>query len=161
MSENSEFRRTSLDQKRNVVRERCQWVASQAAKEPFRNEYLADLMGLVVALLNDEEQVRRETAQMARFVLSTPTQGIRAEITAHEVIVRSEDGDVLSVDGLPEVGSKWIWEKGNPHAHCNVRVVEVTWNGEEWWVQSELTDGKDTGKQYWNELDRWWEAATP
>jgi len=36
----------------------------------------------------------------------------------------------------PEVGSRWIWMPKEPRAREAVEVVDVIWNGEEWWVRT-------------------------
>ena len=49
-----------------------------------------------------------------------------------------------------------------PHARCNVRITETRWNGEEWWVEVEMLTADQftpAGQRYWNELDRFIEAA--
>ncbi len=56
----------------------------------------------------------------------------------------------------PAVGSTWIWERDKPHAREHVSVLEVRWNGEEWWVQTRSQRG-----DYWNDLSRFWEACWP
>jgi hypothetical protein len=56
----------------------------------------------------------------------------------------------------PDVGSSWLWEPDRPHAYSVIEVLEVKWNGEEWWVR---TSGGDRG--YWNDLGRFWEAVKP
>lgn len=67
---------------------------------------------------------------------------------------------------VPSIGSTWIWEPEKPHARQYVRVTDVHWNGEEWWVESERLNGLlkarpplPDGKRYWNELSRWVEAT--
>jgi hypothetical protein len=55
----------------------------------------------------------------------------------------------------PKIGTQWIWEPNKPHAYAHVEVVEVKWNGEEWWIG--LRDLG--GDRYWNDLDRFWEAC--
>jgi uncharacterized protein YacL (UPF0231 family) len=42
------------------------------------------------------------------------------------------------------------------HAFVVVEVIEVKWNGEEWWVESR---GVDSRESYWNTLGRWIEAT--
>jgi hypothetical protein len=83
--------------------------------------------------------------------------------------VSSYDPDAL----VPEVGSRWIWEAGKPHAQVTIRVTDARWNGEEWWVCSVAEDvppgpprvgtwhGVEPGKPYWNDLGRFWEAVSP
>ena len=56
----------------------------------------------------------------------------------------------------PEVGSRWIWEPDKPQAREECVVVEVEWNGEEWWVKTKGPIGA-----YWNDLSRFWEACVP
>lgn len=50
----------------------------------------------------------------------------------------------------PKIGTRWTWGNGEP---CS--VVEVTWNGEEWWV---LTDGPWYGR-CWNDVAAFWQAV--
>ncbi len=59
----------------------------------------------------------------------------------------------------PEVGSKWVWGRtqarwfpfGNKEP---VTVVEVKWNGEEWWVRTRGPRGV-----FWNDLTVFWEGV--
>lgn len=71
---------------------------------------------------------------------------------------------------IPKIGSHWVWEVSDPWARCLIRVGEVKWNGEEWWVCAEqLTiaqpigerEPKDVVGSHWNDLYRFWEAVTP
>jgi len=55
---------------------------------------------------------------------------------------------------LPGVGDVWEWEPLKPHARETVTVTEVTWNGEEWWIESEGNSGR-----HWNSASRWVEAT--
>jgi hypothetical protein len=64
---------------------------------------------------------------------------------------------------VPEVGSAWVWELDAPHARCLIRVTEVRWNGEEWWVKTVAllpAPGQSAGPCY-NDASRFAEAATP
>lgn len=68
----------------------------------------------------------------------------------------------------PAVGSKWLWEPTKPWAYEPIEVVEVKWNGEEWWVRTEARGGMYwwfrpivTGSICWNDLSRFWEAVEP
>lgn len=68
---------------------------------------------------------------------------------------------------IPRVGSRWVWEIDNPGACELIEVVEVKWNGEEWWVKTErLHESKQTlaalggARGYWNDLGRFTEAVT-
>ena len=76
--------------------------------------------------------------------------------------VNSYDADAPT----PEVGSWWDWYSGKTArplladddwkpepAYERVKVVEVKWNGEEWWVR---TDGPRFGLK-WNDLGLFWE----
>src|SRR4051794_5791781 len=64
-------------------------------------------------------------------------------VVAHDVVGDRQRTGPMKVDSystsaqVPEVGSVWVWELGAAHARCLVRVVEVRWNGEEWWVKTE------------------------
>jgi hypothetical protein len=64
---------------------------------------------------------------------------------------------------VPEVGSVWVWELGAAHARCLVRVVEVRWNGEEWWVKTEALapEPLQTIGVVYNDASRFAEAVTP
>jgi hypothetical protein len=71
---------------------------------------------------------------------------------------------------VPKVGTLWIWGIESPHGRQLVKVDEVFWNGEEWWVDCRVLAGSvpigeqnfiDESGVYGNELDRFWEAATP
>lgn len=67
----------------------------------------------------------------------------------------------------PRPGTLWVWEPTLPHARAVLKVLEVKWNGEEWWVKTEtLTPHKDTFGYHgldpnvaWNDLSRFWEAC--
>jgi antitoxin (DNA-binding transcriptional repressor) of toxin-antitoxin stability system len=68
----------------------------------------------------------------------------------------------------PEVGSRWIWERGNEIAQETITVTEVKWNGEEWWVKSAVDkrprrrlNSTEPDTPYWNDLGRFWEAVSP
>ncbi len=68
---------------------------------------------------------------------------------------------------VPAIGSRWIWERGNPHAQETITVTGTEWNGEEWWVCSVADDRPRgglatsvvTGRRYWNDLSRFREAC--
>ena len=64
--------------------------------------------------------------------------------------VNSYDADAIR----PTVGSQWVWRSDL------VTVIEVRWNGEEWWVRTKLT--RDHGwpshdSRRWNDLGVFWE----
>lgn len=66
----------------------------------------------------------------------------------------------------PEPGTLWVWEPEALHAVSLVRVTKTRWNGEQWMVATEaLAVGPDeitkleVGREYWNELSRFWEAC--
>jgi hypothetical protein len=69
---------------------------------------------------------------------------------------------------VPTVGSRWIWERGNETAEETIKVTDVKWNGEEWFVATvagprpprELNNTVP-GRPYWNDLSRFWEAVSP
>lgn len=82
--------------------------------------------------------------------------------------------DVSSYDReapVPEVGSLWDWYNGETARPLGVpaegwepqsifervRVAEVKWNGEEWWVR---TDGPTYGLR-WNDISIFWENVKP
>lgn len=69
----------------------------------------------------------------------------------------------------PRPGTLWVWEPDTP-ARALVKVIEVKWNGEEWWVITEsllprcdpwppVTDPKYNPNYAWNDLSRFWEAC--
>lgn len=67
---------------------------------------------------------------------------------------------------LPGIGSVWVWELDSPYARALLEVVDVFWNGEEWWVRTktllpkvELL-GEDEPTNL-NDVGRFWEAVTP
>jgi hypothetical protein len=65
---------------------------------------------------------------------------------------------------LPGVGSIYVWELDEPHACELIKVTEVFWNGEEWWVRTvrlhaPAVFGEPPG--HLNDLSRFWEAVTP
>jgi len=55
---------------------------------------------------------------------------------------------------LPRPGSRWIWEPDKGYAREEVTVIEVKWNGEEFWILGETSRGR-----FWNDLGRWIEAT--
>lgn len=71
---------------------------------------------------------------------------------------------------LPGVGSIYVWELDVPHACELIKVVEVFWNGEEWWVRTENLHSRTLVNSFYprhadavqlNDLGRFWEAVTP
>jgi hypothetical protein len=69
----------------------------------------------------------------------------------------------VTVLRLPHNNTRWVWEIDKDHARCIVEVMEVRFNGEEWWVTTRHLPevrGRDIGRA-WNTLDRFWEAVTP
>lgn len=65
-----------------------------------------------------------------------------------------------------EQGDVYTWEANSAHARCVVQVIEVFYNGEEWWVLTETLEptvaGDDLeGQQCWNDAGRFLQAATP
>lgn len=69
---------------------------------------------------------------------------------------------------VPATGSRWIWEQGQPDAQEIITVTRTEWNGEEWWVETVADDRPRegfvtsviSGKPYWNDLSRFWEAVS-
>lgn len=67
----------------------------------------------------------------------------------------------------PREGSIWVWELDKPGACELIEVLEVKWNGEEWWVTTgrlhgiRNPDALDYDKPVPNDLSRFWEAVTP
>jgi hypothetical protein len=79
-------------------------------------------------------------------------------------------GGVSSYDRdarLPKLGSRWLWEIDEPGARALIEVIEVIWNGEEWWVRSRSImewippQLQPRGGVALNDLGRFWEAVTP
>lgn len=70
---------------------------------------------------------------------------------------------------LPKAGTRWIWEIDKPHARELLEVVDVFWNGEQWWVRTKrlgarirvLGFDREPEGGYLNELGRFWQAVTP
>jgi hypothetical protein len=67
---------------------------------------------------------------------------------------------------LPKVGTRWMWEPDSPSARAFIEVVEVKWNGEEWWVGAKTLlpnpTYPPTGRDVeWNDVGRFWEACRP
>jgi hypothetical protein len=71
---------------------------------------------------------------------------------------------------LPKAGTHWVWELDKPHACELIKVTEVFWNGEEWWVRTKglMRDVAHlahaaflTSPESLNDLSRFWEAVTP
>ena len=68
----------------------------------------------------------------------------------------------------PNVGTVWVWELDQPHARSLIRVTDVRWNGEEWWVESESLlptnppfPPNEAGVKALNDVSRFWEACIP
>jgi hypothetical protein len=76
---------------------------------------------------------------------------------------------------LPGVDSIWVWELDKPDACELIRVTEVFWNGEEWWVrtvrhpmryawlisEADLPRPLRDPTEHLNDISRFWEAVTP
>jgi hypothetical protein len=67
---------------------------------------------------------------------------------------------------LPGIGSIYVWELDLPHACELIKVTEVFWNGEEWWVRTvrlhdALANSVFSSGPHLNDLSRFWEAVTP
>lgn len=70
---------------------------------------------------------------------------------------------------LPKIGTVWIWEIRSPLAMAVIRVFDVFWNGEQWFVATQTLLGSktmygdeiDRESEHVNELGRFWEAVTP
>jgi hypothetical protein len=72
------------------------------------------------------------------------------------------DGYISSHDReapRPRIGTLWWWEPLGPMEL--VRVTEVVWNGEEWWVTTQSVAEPPPGASgtAWNDLNRFWEAC--
>lgn len=62
----------------------------------------------------------------------------------------------------PKPGEHYVWEMLKPHAAIGILVVNVVWNGEEWWVESQTyTMPYRDAKIIPNELSRFQEACLP
>lgn len=60
---------------------------------------------------------------------------------------------------VPAVGSKWLWASDQqPYPfgarERDVTVVEVKWNGEEWWVRTTGPSG-----EHWTDANVFWEGV--
>jgi hypothetical protein len=71
---------------------------------------------------------------------------------------------------IPRIGSRWVWEIDSDASRELIEVVEVKWNGEEWWVKTlgmaakarHLPGLTEPGEgAHWNDLGRFAEAVTP
>lgn len=56
----------------------------------------------------------------------------------------------------PRAGTEWVWAPGSLWAEERVRVTRVSWNGEEWWVQ---TYCYSTRSLAWNDLEHFWDMC--
>lgn len=60
----------------------------------------------------------------------------------------------------PALGSQWLWANDQPNfplgSRENVTVVQVDWNGEEWWVQTKGPRGL-----FWTDVNVFWEGVRP
>lgn len=64
----------------------------------------------------------------------------------------------------PRTGTLWVWEPVT--APALIKVLEVRWNGEEWWIKTvSLADYttppalRRPAAENWNDLSRFWEAC--
>lgn len=63
---------------------------------------------------------------------------------------------------LPKPKTPWVWEPEKDHAVELVWVVEVLWNGEQWWIKTRgLRRPEPFDRPALNEVSRWWEAVAP
>lgn len=72
---------------------------------------------------------------------------------------------------LPKRGSRWVWEIDKPHARQLIEILDVSWNGEGWWVRTKALIGSlaflpvglggEGAEGTLNDLSRFWEACTP
>jgi hypothetical protein len=71
---------------------------------------------------------------------------------------------------LPGIGGIYVWELDQPHACELIKVTEVFWNGEEWWVRTERLHHQTLVNTFYprqrdieclNDVSRFWEAVTP
>jgi len=77
-------------------------------------------------------------------------------VTRH---VNSYDRDAK----LPTIGSRWVWEIDSPGARSLIEVIEVIWNGEEWWIRTNalIPNRFPSPGVCLNDLSRFHEACTP
>lgn len=66
------------------------------------------------------------------------------------------DADHPATVLLPRVGQRWHWRPDAPHASIILRVTEVVWNGEEWWITTVPVCGD---RPSWNDLSHFMESA--
>lgn len=91
------------------------------------------------------------------------------EIT-EKFCVLCESGDHTGKEHrkVPAIGSVWVWEIDKSWACELLEVVEVEWNGEEWWVTTRRLHDTLANSTYstnlilreFNTLDRFLEATT-
>lgn len=76
---------------------------------------------------------------------------------------------------VPREGGLWVWEADEPYGRALVRVQNVRWNGEEWWVdvvnladafgltyvEASRPDRVIESGPWPNELHRFYEACRP
>jgi hypothetical protein len=62
----------------------------------------------------------------------------------------------------PLAGTLWAWEPRKPHAASLIEATCAVWNGEQWWVWARVLASPkqgEAGREYPNELSRFWEAC--
>lgn len=99
--------------------------------------------------------------QKARARSDSLSQVLRDKLREYVAEGRSPSGHeyVNSYDRdapVPEVGTEWFWVEESGRRE-EIKVLEVKWNGEEWWVRT--TAGLDSSKTYWNDIGVFWEHA--
>jgi len=74
---------------------------------------------------------------------------------------------------IPSPGGLWVWEARDPASRALIEVVQVEWNGEEWFVRARVQNCGGqlpfavaqlmpaTGDEHTNDLSRFFEASTP
>jgi hypothetical protein len=74
------------------------------------------------------------------------------------VVSEEQARELLHTVGIwpPNVGERWTWEPDKPHAREDVTITAVTWNGENWWIE---TENLSNGKRCLNDWSRFMEAC--
>lgn len=119
-----------------AVRER---LGMQGVPVGYRQEHV---------VMDAEQWVRRRLAAQHQVAEDWSAERVRG--------VSSYEHDAP----LPVVGTRWVWEPDLPHARELVEVLDVTWNGEEWWVRVKGSGGLAYPPSP-NDLARFWEAVVP
>lgn len=119
-----------------------------------------------------------DVALLAGFIagkIGTPSGGevlYRAKALEHPLVIEQvTTGQLYRVtvepyveqerryEGPIEVGQTFIWEPDQPHAWALVKVEEAKLDQPEPVVLARIVDGRDKGKSYFNDEDRFREAC--